>query len=78
MNAANNPKAEDDSDDYFLRGSKVTKGILEWLSVLETAESSQPLAKTILIQGAPGMGKSFLLHFYGLPKRCSLQVSCFS
>ena len=49
---------EDDSDDYFLKG-KVTESIPEWLAVLETPESDQP--NTILIEGAPGMGKSFLL-----------------
>ena len=56
-NTANSPE-EDDSDDYFLKG-KVTKSISEWLAVLETAESDQP--NTILIEGAPGMGKSILL-----------------
>jgi len=46
-------------EDNFLKGSKVTKNISEWLAVLKTTESSHP--NTILIQGAPGMGKSFLL-----------------
>ena len=46
-------------DDFDLEGSKVTKTISEWLAVLETSESSHP--NIILIQGAPGMGKSFLL-----------------
>ena len=54
---ANSPE-EDDSDDYFLKG-KVTKSIAEWLAVLETPESDQP--NTVLIEGAPGMGKSFSL-----------------
>ena len=49
---------KDDSDDYFHKG-KVTESIPEWLAVLETPESDQP--NTILIEGAPGMGKSFLL-----------------
>ena len=40
---------------------KVTKSISEWLAVLERAESDHSNIYTILIQGAPGMGKSFLL-----------------
>ena len=60
VDVLNNPDVLEDDEDFFLKGSgKVTKSISEWLALLRNAESSHP--NTILIQGAPGMGKSFLL-----------------
>ena len=47
------------SEDYDLEGSSATKDISELLAPLDHSDGSQP--QTILIEGAPGIGKSFLL-----------------
>lgn len=49
-----------DSDSHF-DGSTVTTTGLEWLNALEAQNVESCHPKTILVQGAPGMGKSFLL-----------------
>ena len=49
-----------------LEASKVTTDILEILAPLEVSDKAQ----TILIEGAPGIGKTILLHTVGLSKEC--------
>ena len=47
------------SEDYDLEGSRATKDISELLAPLDHPDGCQ--SQTILIEGAPGIGKSFLL-----------------
>jgi len=47
------------SEDYDLEGSRATKDISELLAPLDHPDDCQ--SQTILIEGAPGIGKSFLL-----------------
>ena len=55
------------SEDYDLEGSRTTKDISELLAPLDHPDDCQ--SQTILIEGAPGIGKSFLLkhiaHLWG-------------
>ena len=59
MQAAGSHENNITTEDYDLEGSSATKDISELLAPLDRADGSQP--QTILIEGAPGIGKSFLL-----------------
>ena len=59
MQAAGSCENSATSEDYDLEGYSATKDISELLAPLDHSDGSKP--QTILIEGAPGIGKSFLL-----------------
>ena len=59
MQAAGSCENNTTLEDYDLEGSSATKDISEFLAPFDHSDGSQP--QTILIEGAPGIGKSFLL-----------------
>ncbi|XP_065913507.1 NACHT, LRR and PYD domains-containing protein 10-like isoform X2 [Dysidea avara] len=59
MQAAGSHENNTTSEDYDLEGSSATTDISELLAPLDHSDGNQP--QTMLIEGAPGIGKSFLL-----------------